>query len=81
LHSFDGLSYSSWLIAIKIDWLSSINLAEVTSPGALVATDKESGFAIFPAFKNVRASSFLAHSVQAFGLNKIHDLGVLGTSL
>jgi hypothetical protein len=39
LHSFDGFSNASWLIAIKIDWLSSVNLTKITSPSALVSAN------------------------------------------
>jgi hypothetical protein len=43
-------------------------LAEVASTCALISTNEEGGFAVFPAFKDVGTASLLAHRVQTFGL-------------
>jgi len=49
----------------------------VTAPGAPVAADQERGLAVLPAFEDVRAAGFLAHSVQAFARDQFLERQVL----
>jgi hypothetical protein len=53
-------------------------LAEVTPSGALASANEERCFSVFPAFKNVWAAGFLAHSVELFFLNKTLQFLILG---
>src|SRR4051794_40823030 len=55
-----------------------MDLAEVATPGALIATDEEGGLTIFPAFEDVRAAGLLADRVQALALHQAGQGGVFG---
>jgi hypothetical protein len=45
----------------------------------MVPTDEEGGFAVLPAFKDVRAAGFLTHGMQALVLDQSGERKVFGT--
>ncbi len=66
----DRLGDAARLVAVQRLRLAGVDLAEVTPPGALVATDQEGGLAVLPALEDVRAAGLLAHRVQLLGLHE-----------
>src|ERR1035441_10547509 len=65
------------LIYVERARLAGGDLAEVASPGALVAADEEGRLAVLPALEDVRAAGLLADRVQAFAPHQLLQLGVL----
>jgi hypothetical protein len=57
------LGNASWLVDVNGIRFAGINLTEVTPPSALLTTNKESCFTVFPAFIDIGATGFLADSV------------------
>src|SRR5271169_284177 len=69
-HRRDRSGHPARLVGVQRRWLAGVDLAEVTAPGAPVAADQEGGLAVLPAFEDVRATGFLAHSVQALAADQ-----------
>ena len=77
LHRAYAFGDAQRLSGVERGWLSGVDLAEVAAAGALVATDEEGGFAVFPALEDVGAAGLLAHGVQPLVLHELLDLLVL----
>ena len=63
-HLLDGLCDATRLVFVVAFRLGRLDLAEVTTAGAVVAADEESGLAILPTLENIGAASLLTHGVQ-----------------
>ena len=62
-HRLHALGDPPRLVAVQGGRLARVDLAEVTTAGALVAADQEGGFAVFPAFEDIGAARLLADGV------------------
>ena len=78
-HGGYGFGDPARLVGVVVRRFAGVDLAEVTTPGALRPSDQEGGLAVFPAFVDVGASGFLAHRVQSFALHERLQLLVFGT--
>jgi hypothetical protein len=81
VHRCDRFGDASWLIRVVVGGFARVDLAKVAAPRALGPADKESGFPVFPALENVRATGLLAHRVKSLALHELLKMGVLGTHL
>ena len=66
LHGFDGLRHALGFIPIQQGGFAVFDVAEGAGAGADIAQHQEGGRAAAPAFAEVRAHRFFAHSVQFF---------------
>src|SRR6185437_6035696 len=78
-HLLHALGYPARLVPVQLGRLTGGDLAEIATPGALLATDQEGRLAVLPAFVDVRAAGLLADRVQALGFHQLPQLGVLRT--
>ena len=80
-HLADGLRHAARLVAVQGSGLTGLNLAEVATAGAGIATDEEGGLAVLPALVDIRAASLLAHRVQAHARHAVFHVPILGAHL